>query len=154
MPQDHGIVPSNFIDDVQLAYSYNSICRMVTDKWIDMVITCNDVLHVSVAEKLGDGSMIICFCCVDSPSMDIIRTPCCKNSVHRHCILHNMTINSQFVYCRKVLQYQDITDCPAEPRTTTVHISIHWWTILLIRKRHHHYEKQTVSVKIHKRRGD
>jgi hypothetical protein len=107
------------IDDVQLAYSTNSIRRMVIDKWIDMVTTCNDVLRVSVAEKLGGGSMTICFCCVDSPSMDIIRTPCCKNNVHRHCILRNMTINSQCVYCRKVLKYQVITDCPAEPRTTT-----------------------------------
>lgn len=107
------------IDDVQLAYSTNSSRRMVIDKWIDMVTTCNDVLRVSVAEKLGGGSMTICFCCVDSPSMDIIRTPCCKNNVHRHCILRNMTINSQCVYCRKVLKYQVITDCPAEPRTTT-----------------------------------
>ena len=30
-----------------------------------------------------------------------------------------MTINSQCAYCRKVLQYQDITDCPAKPGTTT-----------------------------------
>jgi hypothetical protein len=43
--------------------------------------------------------------------MEIINLPCCKASVHRHCVLEALQINNECVYCRKVLDPQDIIDC-------------------------------------------
>ncbi len=125
------------IEDVQLAYAINSICRLVTDKWNHMVLTCNYVLQISVAEKLGDGSMEIYFYCANSPSMEIIKTPCCKKCVHCHCILHNtMTINSQCLFVRKgsTIKTLLITHQSQDHHLPPVHGSIHWLMMSLIWK--------------------
>jgi hypothetical protein len=53
----------------------------------------------------------LCFCCIDSPSMEVIHLPCCKASVHTHCVLEALQSNNQFVYCRQVLDPQNIIDC-------------------------------------------
>jgi hypothetical protein len=36
---------------------------------------------------------------------------CCKASVHRHCVPEALKNNDQCVFCRKVLDPQDIIDC-------------------------------------------
>ncbi len=72
---------------------------------------CSNDLPVLVSEKLFDGTFEFCFCRVDSPSMEVINLPCCKASVHRHCFLEALKSNDQCVYCRKVLDPQDIIDC-------------------------------------------
>jgi hypothetical protein len=41
----------------------------------------------------------------------VIHLPCCKASVHTHCVLEALQSNNQCVYCRKVLDPQDIIDC-------------------------------------------
>jgi hypothetical protein len=43
--------------------------------------------------------------------MEVINLPCCKASVHRRCVLEALKSNNQCVYCRKVLDPQDIIDC-------------------------------------------
>ncbi len=72
---------------------------------------CSNDLPVTVSEKLIDGTFESCFCCIDSPSMEVINLPCCKASVHRHCVLEALKSNDTCVYCRKVLDFQDIIDC-------------------------------------------
>jgi hypothetical protein len=40
-----------------------------------------------------------------------LNLPCCKASIHRCCVLEALKSNNQCVYCRKVLNPQDIIDC-------------------------------------------
>ncbi len=80
-------------------------------EWDRLVEHCSNHLPVTVSEKLIDGTFQLCFCCIDSPSMEGINLPCCKTSVHRHCVLEALQSNNQCVYCRKVLDLQDIIDC-------------------------------------------
>ncbi len=72
---------------------------------------CSNDLPVTVSEKLIDGTFELCFCCIDSPSIEVINLPCCKASVHRRCVLEALKSNDQCVYCRNVLDPQDIIDC-------------------------------------------
>jgi hypothetical protein len=87
------------------------ICQFIMAKWDRLVERCSNDLPVFVSEKLIDGNYELCFCCVDSPSMEVINLPCCKASVHRHCVLEAFQINNQCTNCRKVLDPQDIIDC-------------------------------------------
>jgi hypothetical protein len=86
------------------------------DEWDRMVLHCSNNLPVTVSEKLIDGSFESCFCCVDSPLMEAINLPCCKASVHRHCVLKALQSNHQCVYCREVLDPQDVIDCTPQPK--------------------------------------
>ncbi len=43
--------------------------------------------------------------------MEVTNLPCCKASVHRRCVLEALKSKGQYVYCRKVLNTQDIIDC-------------------------------------------
>jgi hypothetical protein len=43
--------------------------------------------------------------------MEVINLLCCKASAHRHCVLEALKSNDLCVYCRKVLDPQDIFDC-------------------------------------------
>jgi hypothetical protein len=67
-------------------------------EWDRLVLHCNNNLPVTVSEKLIDGTFEFCFCCIDSPSMEVINLPCLKASVHRHCILEALQSNNQCVY--------------------------------------------------------
>ncbi len=85
-------------------------------EWDRLVLGCSNNLLVTVSEKIIDGSFELCFCCIDSPSMEVINLPCCKASVHRHCVLKALQSNNQCVYCRKVLDPKDIIDCTPQPK--------------------------------------
>jgi hypothetical protein len=85
-------------------------------EWDRLVERCSNDLPVKVSEKLIDGTFEFCFCCVDSPSMEVINLSCCKTSVHRHCVLKTLQSNNQCVYRRKVLDPQDIIDCTPQPK--------------------------------------
>ena len=61
-------------------------------EWDRLVEHCSNDLPVFVSEKLIDNTFALCFCWVDSPSMEVINLPCCKASVHRHCVLDVLTI--------------------------------------------------------------
>ncbi len=84
-------------------------------EWDRLVERCGNDLPITVSENLIDGTFELCFCCVDSPSMEVINLPCCKTSVHKHCVLEALQSNDQCVYCRKVLDPQDIIDCTPQP---------------------------------------
>jgi hypothetical protein len=83
-------------------------------EWDRLVERCSNDLPVTVSEKLIDGTFELCFCCVDSPSMEVINLPCCKANLHIHCFLKALKSNNQCVYCRKVLDPQDIIDCTSQ----------------------------------------
>jgi hypothetical protein len=80
-------------------------------EWDRLVEHCSNDLPVTVSEKLIDGTFALCFCSIDAPSMEVINFPCCKASVHRHCVLVALKSNDQCVYCRKVLDPQYVIDC-------------------------------------------
>jgi hypothetical protein len=42
----------------------------------------------------------LCFCYWNLPDMDLVRLTCCKQTVHRQCLLAFLGINSQCPYCR------------------------------------------------------
>jgi hypothetical protein len=76
-----------------------------------LVLCCSNNLPVTVLEEPINGSFELCSCCEDSPSMEVINLPCCKASVHRHCVLEALQSNNQYVYCWIVLDPQDIINC-------------------------------------------
>ncbi len=77
-----------------------------------------------VFQKLIDGSYELCFSCVDAPSMEAIHLPCCKASVHRHCVLEALQSNNQCVYCRKVLNPQDIIDYTPQHKSFSGEVNV------------------------------
>jgi hypothetical protein len=46
--------------------------------------------------------------------MEVIHLSCCKASVHTHCVLEALQSNNQCVYCREVLDPQDVIDCTSK----------------------------------------
>jgi hypothetical protein len=72
----------------------------------------------------------LCFCCVDSPSMEVINLLCCKASVHKHCVFEALKSNDQCVYSRKVLDPQDIIDCTPQPKALSGQANISQTTTL------------------------
>jgi hypothetical protein len=92
---------------------------------------CSNDLPVTVSEKLIDGTFELCFCYVDSPSMEVINLPCCKASVHRHCVLKALKSNNLCVYCRKVIDPQDIIDCTPQLKALSGQANISQTTTLI-----------------------
>ncbi len=99
------------VEEAREVYKKKNIWQFVMAEWNRLVERCSNDLPVFVSEKLIDDTFELCFCWVDSPSMEVINLPCCKASVHRHCVLEALQSNNQCVYCRKVLDPQDIIDC-------------------------------------------
>jgi hypothetical protein len=99
-------------------------------EWDRLVERCSNDLPVTLPEKLIDGTFELCFCCVSSPSMEVTNLPCCKASVHRHCVLEALQSNNQCVYCRKVLDPQDIIDCTPQPKELSGETNISQTTTL------------------------
>jgi hypothetical protein len=112
------------VEEALEVYKKKNICRFVMAEWDKLVLHCSNDLPVTVSEKLIDGSFESCFCCVDSPSMKVINIPCCKFSVHRHCVLEAHQSKNQYVYCRKVLDPQDIIDCTPQPKALPGEVNI------------------------------
>jgi hypothetical protein len=99
-------------------------------EWDRLVLHCSNNLPVTMSEKLIDGTFELCFCCIDSPSVEVINLPCCKASVHRHCVLEALQSNNQCVYCRKVLDPQDNIDCTSQPKALSGEANISQTTTL------------------------
>jgi hypothetical protein len=99
------------VEEAREVYNKKNICQFLMAEWDRLVEHCGNDLPVTVSEKLIDGTFELCFCCIDSPSMEVINLPYCKASVHRHCVLEALKSNNQCVYCWKVLDPQDIIDC-------------------------------------------
>ncbi len=45
-----------------------------------------------------------CFCYCDAPGMDILKMQCCKQTIHRHCLVAHLSVNSQCPYCREPIE--------------------------------------------------
>ncbi len=99
------------VEEAHEVYKKKNICRFVMADWDRLAERCSNDLPVTVSEKLIDGTFELCFCCIDSLSIEVINLPCCNASVHRCCVLKAFKSNDQCVYCRKVLDPQDIIDC-------------------------------------------
>jgi hypothetical protein len=41
----------------------------------------------------------LCFCYCDSPNMELVQLKCCKQTIHRQCVLAYLGINSECAYC-------------------------------------------------------
>ena len=55
-------------------------------------------------------SHMLCFCYCDSPDMELVRLTCCKQMIHRQCVLVYLSINSQCVYCKSVLDMAGVLE--------------------------------------------
>jgi hypothetical protein len=117
------------VEEAHEVYKKN-ICRFVMTEWDRLVLCCSNNLPVIVYEKPIDGTFELCFCCEDSPSMEVINLPCCKASVHRHCVLEDLQSNNQCVYCRKVLDPQDIIDCTPQQKALSGEANVSQTTTL------------------------
>ncbi len=104
------------VEEAHEVYKNKSIRQFVMAEWDRLVERCSNDLPVTVSENEIGGTFELCFCCVDSPSMEVINLPCCKASVHRHCVLEALKSNNQCVYCKKVLDSQDKFDCTPQPK--------------------------------------
>jgi hypothetical protein len=111
-------------------YKKKNIRQFVMAEWDRLVELFSNDLPVAVSEKLIDGTFEACFCCIDSSSMEVINLPCCKASVHRHCVLKALKSNNQCVHCRKVLDPQDIIDCTPQLKTLSGQANITQTTTL------------------------
>jgi hypothetical protein len=40
-----------------------------------------------------------CFCYCDAPGTDLLQMQCCKQTIHRHCLVAHLSVNSQCPYC-------------------------------------------------------
>jgi hypothetical protein len=65
------------VEEVREVYKKNIPCFVMAE-WDGLVLCCSNNLPVTVYEKLIDGSFELCFCCEDSPSMEVINLPCGK----------------------------------------------------------------------------
>ncbi len=119
------------VEEALEVYKKKNIRQFVMAEWDRLVEHCSNDLPVTVSEKLIDGTFELCFCCVDSPSMEVIIPPCCKASVHRHCVLKALKSNNQCVYCRKVLNPQDIIDCTPQLKALSGQANISQTTTLI-----------------------
>jgi hypothetical protein len=83
------------VEEAREVYEKKNIRQFVMAEWDRLVEHCSNDLPVTVSEKLIDGTFELCFCCIDSPSMEVINLPCCKASVHRHCVLEALKSKDQ-----------------------------------------------------------
>jgi hypothetical protein len=118
------------VEEAREVYQKKNIHQFVMAKWDRLVEHCSNDLPVTMSEKLIDGTFELCFCCIDSPSMEVIDLPCCNASVHRHCVLKALKSNGQCVYCRKVLDPQDIIDCTPQPKALSGEANVSQTTTL------------------------
>ncbi len=118
------------VEEAYEVYKKKNIYRFIMAEWDRLVLHCSNNCPVAVSEKLIDGSFELCFCCIDSPSMEVINLLCCKASVHRHSVLEALKSNNQCVYCRKVLDPQDIIDCTPQPTASSEEVYISQTTTL------------------------
>jgi hypothetical protein len=121
--------------EAQQVYQANKVRKVVINYWKRFLQACSGDLPVRVRQRnrelnRGDGvnpsveaalsassnamdaSMDLCFCCSDALSMELIRLPCCQKTVHRLCLLGCLSMNSQCLHCRKVLDMSKVPEYP------------------------------------------
>jgi hypothetical protein len=88
--------------------------------------TIDPVIAAAVAasaESPMDNAQL-CFCCCDSPNMDLVIIPCCKQFIYWQCLLAHLGVSSQCCYCHHaitdtatVLQYPTVDRSQQLPST-------------------------------------
>ena len=77
--------------------------------------TIDPVIAAAVAasaEALMDNAQL-CFCCCNSPKMDLVIIRCCKQFIHRQCLLAHLRVSSQCCYChRAITDIATVLQCP------------------------------------------
>ncbi len=118
------------VEEAGEVYKKKNIHQFAMAEWDRLLECCSNNFPVFVSEKLIDGTFELCFCCKDSPSMEVINLPCCKASVHMYCVLEALQSNNQCVYCRKVLDPQDIIDCTPQCKALSGEVNVAQTTTL------------------------
>jgi hypothetical protein len=67
------------------------------------------------ASELAEMDML-CFCYCDSSDMELVRLTCCKQTIHRQCVLAYLCINSQCAYCKAMLEHASVLELPTIDR--------------------------------------
>ncbi len=116
--------------EVRLAYATNSIRDMVAAEWNKFIQRSQQDLPVRVRERLihsGDPVIAaaarasaqveidpptLCFCYCDNSDMALVRLTCCKQTIHRQCVLAYLCINSQCAYCKANLEHASVLELP------------------------------------------
>jgi hypothetical protein len=58
----------------------------------------------------------LCFCYCNSSDMELVRLTCCKQTIHRQCVLAYRCINSQCAYCKANLEHASVLELPTIDR--------------------------------------
>ncbi len=59
---------------------------------------------------------MLCFCYCNSSDMELVRLTCCKQMIHRQCVLAYLCINSQCAYCKAMLEHAGVLELPTIDR--------------------------------------
>jgi hypothetical protein len=58
----------------------------------------------------------LCFCYCNLSDMELVKLTCCKQTIHRQCVLAYLCINSQCAYCKAHLQHASVLELPTIDR--------------------------------------
>jgi len=58
----------------------------------------------------------LCFCYCDLSDTELVRLTCCRQTIHRQCVLAYLCINSQFAYCKANLEHASVLELPSIDR--------------------------------------
>jgi hypothetical protein len=62
----------------------------------------------------------LCFCYCDSSDMELVRLTCCRQTIHRQCVLAYLCINSQCAYCKANLEHASVLKNPTIDRSDLI----------------------------------
>jgi len=73
--------------------------------WLRTTLAEPPISNATAASSEADETDYarLCFCCCDDPLMELTRTECCKQFVHRKCFIAHLQINSQCCYCHRAI---------------------------------------------------
>ncbi len=58
----------------------------------------------------------LCFCYCDSSDIELVRLTCCRQTIHRQCVLAYLCINSQCAHCKANLEHAIVLELPTIDR--------------------------------------
>ncbi len=101
-----GLIACTKINNV---HSLGTIRNLVTEQWKRFLIHCASKggNMMSQAYTRTFNPLDICFCFNDESHMDIVHLVCCKQFIHRDCLMTWLKFEGSFPYCRQTID--DIT---------------------------------------------
>ena len=70
--------------------------------------------RASELAELNPHTLSFCYC--DSSDMELVRLACCKQTIHRQCLLAYLCINNQCAYCKAMLEHASVLELPTIDR--------------------------------------